>query len=77
MARGASAPVRDALVGAPPREPPTLQRRLGVFSATAIIVGSMIGDPRDACAGVALVALGWPAYAVFARRARASGRTMS
>jgi basic amino acid/polyamine antiporter, APA family len=32
------------------------------------LVYILIGDPRDACAGLGLVALGIPAYAVFARR---------
>jgi APA family basic amino acid/polyamine antiporter len=36
--------------------------------AAAFLVYIFVGDPRDACAGLALVALGLPAYAIFRRR---------
>lgn len=39
--------------------------------ATFFLLFIFVGDPRDSCAGLALVALGLPAYALF-RRSRAS-----
>lgn len=43
---------------------------LYLAGALFFLVYIFAGDPRDACAGLALVALGWPAYAVFTRPAR-------
>jgi basic amino acid/polyamine antiporter, APA family len=40
---------------------------LYLAGALFFLVYIFAGDPRDACAGLALVAIGWPAYAVFSR----------
>jgi APA family basic amino acid/polyamine antiporter len=45
---------------------------LYLAGALFFLVYIFVGDPQDACAGMALVALGWPAYAWFTR-ARAAG----
>jgi APA family basic amino acid/polyamine antiporter len=41
---------------------------LYVAGASFFVVYIFLGDPRDACAGLVLVALGLPAYALFRRR---------
>jgi APA family basic amino acid/polyamine antiporter len=43
---------------------------LYLAGALFFLVYIFAGDPRDACAGLGLVAIGWPAYAVFTRAAR-------
>jgi basic amino acid/polyamine antiporter, APA family len=40
---------------------------LYLAGALFFLVYIFAGDPRDACAGLGLVAIGWPAYAVFSR----------
>jgi APA family basic amino acid/polyamine antiporter len=42
---------------------------LYLAGALFFLVYIVAGDPREACAGLFIVALGWPAYAVFVRRA--------
>jgi APA family basic amino acid/polyamine antiporter len=42
-----------------------------LVGAAFFLVYIFIGDPVDACAGIGLVALGLPAYAVFRRRSLA------
>ncbi len=43
---------------------------LYLAGALFFLVYIFAGDPRDACAGLVLVAIGWPAYAIFTRPAR-------
>jgi basic amino acid/polyamine antiporter, APA family len=43
---------------------------LYLAGALFFLVYIFAGDPRDACAGLALVAIGWPAYAALSRRSR-------
>ena len=45
---------------------------LYLAGALFFLVYIFAGDPADACAGLGLVALGWPAYAVFTRPATSS-----
>ena len=40
---------------------------LYLAGAAFFLVYIFVGDPRDACAGLAIVALGWPAYTVLSR----------
>jgi basic amino acid/polyamine antiporter, APA family len=40
---------------------------LYLAGALFFLVYIFVGDPRDACAGLGLVAIGWPAYALFSR----------
>jgi hypothetical protein len=42
---------------------------LYLAGACFFLVYIFVGDPADACAGLAIVALGWPAYGLFLRRA--------
>jgi basic amino acid/polyamine antiporter, APA family len=48
---------------------------LYLAGALFFLVYIFAGDPRDACAGLGLVAIGWPAYAVFTRLARGRATT--
>ena len=43
---------------------------LYLAGALFFLVYIFAGDPRDACAGLVLVAIGWPAYAIFTRPSR-------
>ena len=45
---------------------------LYLAGALFFLVYIFAGDPRDACAGIGIVALGWPAYALFTRSAAAA-----
>jgi APA family basic amino acid/polyamine antiporter len=46
---------------------------LYLAGALFFLVYIFAGDPRDACAGLGLVAMGWPAYLVFTRVAKSDG----
>jgi APA family basic amino acid/polyamine antiporter len=46
---------------------------LYLFGASFFVLYIFVGDPRDACAGLALVALGLPAYRLFRRGAARRG----